>query len=665
MRPLMAGVAAVTLVFIALPILALIPMSFSSASFLSFPPKGFSLRWYQEFLSSRDWMEALGTSVRVAVVVTVLASLLGTPAGMALARASFRGKELVRGLVLAPMIVPIMVLALGAYYVYSQYRLVGTPAALILGHLVIAVPYVVLNVEAVTRTFDIRLERAARMLGANSWQTFWRVVFPLIRAGVLAGALFAFITSFDEVVIALFLSGTTAITLPREMFARISQDELNPVVGAIATLQIAMSFVLLAGTEALRGRGLRLFARRDADSRGAGQSRSTGGSRAGAGSSGTGGRRSALDLHGERLRLVDLRKEFGTVTAVDGVTLEVRAGEFLTLLGPSGSGKTTILNLVAGFEQPTRGEILVGEAPITNVAPNRRNIGMVFQDYALFPHMTVFENIAFPLRLRNVAPAEIAERVDEILEVVQLAGLGYRMPRQLSGGQQQRVALARALIFHPPLLLMDEPFGALDKNLRESMQIELRHLLRRFGITVLFVTHDQEEAMMMSDRIAVINGGRLQQVGPPDDLYERPSNEFVANFVGESNMLQAEIVAVDSDRLHVRTAGGSDLLVAAAGARPADDGSMSQAPERRPGDRVRVLVRPEALSLVSDRSGGPSVHGVVEEVLYLGGFRRYIVRINDREVLVIKVPNTAGAAAPAVGAQVHVAADPRALRLLS
>jgi spermidine/putrescine ABC transporter ATP-binding subunit len=650
MRPLMAAIAAATLFFIAIPILALIPMSFSSASFLSFPPQGFSLRWYREFLSSRDWMQALGTSVRVAVVVTVLASALGTPAGMTLARASFRGKALVRGLVLAPIIVPIMVLALGAYYVYAQYRLVGTPAALILGHLVIAVPYVVLNVEAVMRTFDIRLERAARMLGANSWQTFSRVVFPLIRPGVLAGALFAFITSFDEVVIALFLGGTTAITLPKEMFSRISQDELNPVVGAIATLQIAMSFVLLAGTEVLRGRGMRLFARRDAEVRGG--SSAAAGSDAGATPGRAAGPRSALDLRGERLRLMDLRKEFGSVVAVDGVGLEVRAGEFLTLLGPSGSGKTTILNLVAGFEQPTQGEILIGETSITDVPSNRRNIGMVFQDYALFPHMTVFENIAFPLRLRRVDDAEIAGRIEEILELVQLAGLGHRMPRQLSGGQQQRVALARALVFHPPLLLMDEPFGALDKSLRESLQLELRHLQRRFGITVLFVTHDQEEAMTMSDRIAVIHQGRLQQVGRPDELYEAPANVFVANFLGESNLLHGEVATAAAGRLRVLTAGGWSLEVTG---------------ERSAGERVRVLLRPESLRLTGDPGETASagvVAGIVEEAIYLGGFRRYTVRVNAREVLTIKAANTASLPALEVGARVGVIADPGAVRLL-
>jgi spermidine/putrescine ABC transporter ATP-binding subunit len=650
MRIGMTAVAAVTLFFIVLPIVALIPMSFSSASFLSFPPHGFSLRWYHAFFSSRDWMEALANSVKVAVAVTILACVLGTPAGMALARASFRGKELVRGLVLAPIIVPVMVLAIGFYYVYAQYHLVGTILALVLGHLVIATPYVVLNVEAVMRTFDRRLERAARMLGATAWQAFTRVVFPLIRAGVLAGALFALITSLDELVIAIFLSGTRAITLPKLMFASISQDELNPEIGAIATLQIAMSFVLLGGSEALRGRGFRFFARRG-DREAAGRKDG----RAGQGGSGEAlarvGATPGLDLHGERLRLVNLTKQFGSVVAADDVSLEVEAGEFLTLLGPSGSGKTTILNLVAGFEQPSAGEILVGDRPLTNVPPNRRNIGMVFQDYALFPHMTVFENVAFPLRLRRMPEPEIRRRVAEILEVVRLTGYGHRTPRQLSGGEQQRIALARSLVFHPPLLLMDEPLGALDKNLRESMQMELRHLHRRFGITVLFVTHDQEEAMTMSDRIAVISHGRLQQVGRPEELYESPANEFVANFIGESNLLQGVVTAAAGARLHIRTAGGSDLVVAGEG--------------RQVGDRLLVMMRPEALRLSLDGGGAESVlPGVIEEVIYLGGFRRYSIRLNPQEAVTVKLSSPSGIGELAPGTRVHVVLEPKAARVL-
>jgi putative spermidine/putrescine transport system ATP-binding protein len=650
MRIAMTVVAAVTLFFIVLPIVALIPMSFSSASFLSFPPRGFSLRWYDAFFSSRDWMEALANSVKVAVAVTVLACVLGTPAGMALARASFRGKEAVRALILAPIIVPIMVLAIGFYYVYAQFHLVGTILALVLGHLVIATPYVVLNVEAVMRTFDTRLERAARMLGATSWQAFTRVVLPLIRTGVLAGALFALITSFDELVIAIFLSGTRTITLPKRMFASISQDELNPMVGAIATLQIGMAFLVLAVTEVLRGRNLGLFAhRKDTAEDDAGDARGLQ-SRNGPSKISTGAA-PELDLRGERLRLVNLTKRFGVVVAAEGVSLEVQAGEFLTLLGPSGSGKTTILNLVAGFEQPSTGEILIGDVPITHIAPNHRNIGMVFQDYALFPHMTVFENIAFPLRLRKMPERDIRRRVEEILDVVRLIGYRNRTPRQLSGGEQQRVALARSLVFHPPLLLMDEPLGALDKNLRESMQIELRHLHHRFGITVLFVTHDQEEAMTMSDRIAVINRGRLQQVGRPEELYESPANEFVANFIGESNLLPAEVTAVAGGRLRVRTAGGSELVVTGDG--------------RRVGERLLVLMRPESLRLSLDEGAAESsLLGVIEEVIYLGGFRRYTIRINPQEVVTVKLPPQVGTGQLASGTRVHVILEPEAARVL-
>src|SRR5262249_45009817 len=211
-------------------------------------------------------------------------------------------------------------------------------------------------------------------------------------------------------------------------------------------------------------------------------------------------------------------KRFGSIVAVDAVTLRVEPGELLTILGPSGSGKSTLLNLIAGFDTPTSGEIVLGDRALTREPPNRRGVGMVFQNYALFPHMTVYPNVAFPLRLRRQPEADIRDRVEDILGVVQLRGLGARYPRELSGGQQQRVALARALVFRPPLLLMDEPFGALDTHLRARMQQELRQLHRQLGITVLFVTHDQEEAMALADRIAVIAHGRLQQVGRPDEL---------------------------------------------------------------------------------------------------------------------------------------------------
>ena len=240
----------------------------------------------------------------------------------------------------------------------------------------------------------------------------------------------------------------------------------------------------------------------------------------------------------------DVWRRYGAVTAVGGVSLAVAAGEFVSLLGPSGSGKTTLLMMLAGFEQPDAGRLTVGERDLTRVAPNKRNVAMVFQRYALFPHMTVAENIAFPLRTRGGRRAEREGRIRRALEMVKLDAHAGRKPSELSGGQQQRVALARAIVFDPPVILMDEPLGALDKKLRQHMQIELKQLQRRLGATVIYVTHDQEEALTMSDRVAVMNGGRLAQLGSPRDLYDRPADAFVADFIGEMNLLPGTVQAV-------------------------------------------------------------------------------------------------------------------------
>ncbi len=236
---------------------------------------------------------------------------------------------------------------------------------------------------------------------------------------------------------------------------------------------------------------------------------------------------------GASVVLDHLDKRFGGIVAVDDLCLSIDPGEFITFLGPSGSGKTTTLMLIAGFEFPTAGEIFVDGAPIVRTPSYRRNIGMVFQNYALFPHMTVAENVGFPLKQRGVDRETIAKRVAEVMETVQLAGYQARYPRQLSGGQQQRIALARAIIFNPRVLLMDEPLSALDKQLREGLQLEIKRLHERLGITFIYVTHDQREALVMSDRIAVMNNGRIEQLGSPGNLYDRPANRFVATFVGE------------------------------------------------------------------------------------------------------------------------------------
>ena len=234
----------------------------------------------------------------------------------------------------------------------------------------------------------------------------------------------------------------------------------------------------------------------------------------------------------------------GRELVVKNLNLDIAEGEFLTLLGPSGSGKTTTLMMLAGFENPTSGEIYLDKKPISSITPHKRGIGMVFQNYALFPHMTVYENLAFPLRVRKISNDEIENKINKAINMVSLTGFENRMPSQLSGGQQQRVAVARALVFEPKLVLMDEPLGALDKNLRESMQYELKHIHETLGVTVVYVTHDQSEALTMSDRVAVFNDGQIQQLSTPDGLYERPENAFVAQFIGENNKLTGKVKSV-------------------------------------------------------------------------------------------------------------------------
>ncbi|TCI00137.1 ABC transporter ATP-binding protein [Roseococcus sp. SYP-B2431] len=299
-----------------------------------------------------------------------------------------------------------------------------------------------------------------------------------------------------------------------------------------------------------------------------------------------------------RLDVQGIVKRFGAVTALNGVDLAVEEGEFLTILGPSGSGKTTLLKAVAGFEVPDAGTVRLGDRDVTTAPARHRNVGMVFQNYALFPHMTVAENLAFPLEMRGTGKAAIARRVAEALALVELGGYAERLPRQLSGGQQQRVALARAIIFDPSLLLLDEPFGALDRKLRESLQLEVRRLQRRLKLTTLFITHDQEEALVMSDRIAVMDQGRIQQLGTPGEIYDFPVTRFVANFIGESNLIEA-------------TAQGGRVSVPGFGTM-----TLPEAPAPGP---VTLLLRPEALRLGAE-AGAAACHATatVLESVFLG-----------------------------------------------
>jgi putative spermidine/putrescine transport system ATP-binding protein len=318
----------------------------------------------------------------------------------------------------------------------------------------------------------------------------------------------------------------------------------------------------------------------------------------------------------------------GENLVVKDLNLTMPKGEFLTMLGPSGSGKTTCLMMLAGFETATHGDIRLGGTSINNIPPHKRGIGMVFQNYALFPHMTIAENLSFPLEVRKIGKSDREAKVKRALDMVEMGAFGGRRPSQLSGGQQQRIALARALVFEPELVLMDEPLGALDKQLREKMQFEITHLAHRLGITVVYVTHDQTEALTMSDRVAVFEDGRIQQLAPPDKLYEEPQNSFVAQFIGENNTLEGTVKEINNGVALVQLDGG-ELI----DCRPVN--------VSKPGERTRVSIRPERVEYNKERlaEGVHTLKAEVLEFIYMGDIFRTRLRVAGNEEFVIKTRN--------------------------
>jgi putative spermidine/putrescine transport system ATP-binding protein len=354
------------------------------------------------------------------------------------------------------------------------------------------------------------------------------------------------------------------------------------------------------------------------------------------------------------VRFVNVQKSYdGEILVVKDLNLDIAQGEFLTMLGPSGSGKTTCLMMLAGFETATHGDIILDQRTINNDAPHRREIGMVFQNYALFPHMTVAENLAFPLQVRKLSAADIEARVKKALEMVELANFGGRRPGQLSGGQQQRVAVARALVFEPKLVLMDEPLGALDKQLREQMQYEIKHIHESLGVTVVYVTHDQSEALTMSNRVAVFNDGVIQQLASPENLYETPMNAFVAQFIGENNQLNGTVKDLEEHHCTVEIDGGKVIVhalpVNVAGA----------------GERTTLSLRPERITIRPEPGSMQNIHSAeVRELIYLGDHMRTRVTLLGHDDFIIKVANSAGHQHLKVGETVNVgwhAEDCRAL----
>ena len=330
------------------------------------------------------------------------------------------------------------------------------------------------------------------------------------------------------------------------------------------------------------------------------------------------------------VKFSEVQKSYdGETLVVKNLNLDVERGEFLTMLGPSGSGKTTCLMMLAGFETATHGEIYLEGTPINNVPPHHRGIGMVFQNYALFPHMTVAENLAFPLEVRKTPKAEIEERVQRTLDMVRLSDFGSRRPGQRSGGQQQRVAVARSLVFEPKLVLMDEPLGALDKNLREEMQYEIKHIHENLGVTMVYVTHDQSEALTMSNRIAVFDDGIIQQLAPPDDLYERPHNAFVAAFIGENNRLLGEVKATDGDYCTVQV---EDATINALSVNHGGNGS-----------KTTLSLRPERVTIGAENGNFANIFPAkAEEVIYLGDHMRTRFSVCGHDDFIVKMPNAAG-----------------------
>ena len=356
-------------------------------------------------------------------------------------------------------------------------------------------------------------------------------------------------------------------------------------------------------------------------------------------------------MSGGHVELQSLTKRFDDVTAVDDISLEIRAGEFFSLLGPSGCGKTSTLRMIAGFEPPTSGKIVLDGVDVGTWAPNRRNVNTVFQNYALFPFLTVAENVAFGMRYKSVSKSERNDRAAEALKMVQLSGYENRRPNQLSGGQQQRIALARALVLRPAVLLLDEPLGALDAKIRKQLRIELKALQEEVGITFVFVTHDQEEALSMSDRVAVMNAGRIEQIGTPAEVYESPATVFVADFLGVSNLMDAQGAPAGAGRCSVRV--GDFVLQAGCG-------------ETGASGAVKIVARPErALLLEHGSERDNCLPGMVERTVYVGASRQVIVRLATGAALQVSVANTGGAEQHGQGTPVMVHIPVAALRVLA
>ena len=599
--------------------------------------------------------------------------MLGLVASLAVQRYKFFGRETISFIVILPIALPGIVTGMA---LNATFREVLSPLGfslglftVVVGHATFCIVVIYNNAIARLRRVSVSFEEASMDLGADSWQTFRFVTLPSIRTALMAGALLAFALSFDEIVVTTFTIGVGQETLPIWIFTNLSRPNQLPIVNVVALLVVLLSAIPVYFAQRLSSRAPARSPEAEHDEPPDPQPGRNQHKRCA-------GRRSSMDrldrgepairqpsdarapdrhaaAHSDsrtecprrtrtgRSRLVSepgsvqlerVTKQFEDAPAVDDMSLEIEHGSFFALLGPSGCGKTTTLRMIGGFEEPTAGRILLGGTDIASLPPYKRDVNTVFQSYALFPHLTIRDNIAFGLRRKGVKGDELKKRVDDALELVDLGALGKRKPKQISGGQQQRVALARALVNRPQVLLLDEPLGALDLKLRKQMQLELKGIQSEVGITFVHVTHDQEEAMTMADQIAVMRAGKIEQLGTPSELYERPQTSFVAGFLGTCNLLTGTVE------------GPGRLKLA--------DGTVIQVNMDGASGSVSVGVRPEKVRLGD--TGGNQLTGTVRETAYIGVATQVIVDTPSGGVTVFHQNTEAGGLIPAVGSQVTV-----------
>ena len=498
-----------------------------------------------------------------------------------------------------PLVIPGIIVASSMLVLFISIGIKPSLTAVMLGHTFLALPFSVSIMKSAFDDFDASLEEAAFDLGSGVVETFRRVTLPIVAPGIVASLLVTFTVSFDEFVLAFFLSGNQP-TLPVYIWSQIplSRETAKHVGIGVALAPGLCDFVdrgRIFPSPLLQIQHLR-----------------------------------HVMTEKNIIQLQGIEKRFGKFAAVSNLDLDLREGEFFSLLGPSGCGKTTALRMIAGFQEPTAGKVIIDGQDMEGIPANRRPTNMVFQSYAIFPHLNVGNNVAYGLRNRGISKAEIDKRVSEALEMVELGGLQSRGATELSGGQRQRVALARSLVMRPKVLLLDEPLSALDKKLREQMQFEMRNLQQELGITFVMVTHDQYEAMTMSDRIGVMFDGRLVQVDTPTTLYAKPCNKEVASFIGEMNFLPAKVTAEHADGMTISTScfGTMDI-----GRNP----NVAQA-----GREIEVGIRPEQLEISAAKPEGydATAQGKIRNVAFYGENVHYHVQVESIErPISASVPN--------------------------